>query len=198
VGKHALASLSSVCVPDLERGVLFRILGPLEIGHDDDWQGVGAPKWRALLAALLILPEVVPAERLVDELWLDHPPAGARKLVSGYVSQLRRLIGDPRGQILVTRPLGYQMLVPRNGVDAGRFEELLARARTMMENGHADPAADAAARGLALWRGRALADVPRGPLVTAEAERLEELRLAAVELRIDASCDKDGRQSSHR
>jgi DNA-binding SARP family transcriptional activator len=185
--KHALASWSSVCVPDLERRVLFRILGPLEIGHDDDdWQGVRAPKWRALLGALLILPEVVPVERLVDELWVDHPPAGARKLVSGYVSQLRRLIGDPRGQILVTRPSGYQMLVPRNGVDAGRFEELLAGARTMMENGDADPAADAAARGLALWRGRALADVPPGPLVTAEADRLEELRLAAVELRIDA------------
>ena len=168
--------------------MLFRILGPLEIGRDeDDWQGVGAPKWRALLGALLILPEVVPVERLIDELWADHPPAGARKLVSGYVSQLRRLIGDPRGQILVTRPLGYQMLVPRNGVDAGRFEELLARARTMMENGHVDPAADAAAQGLALWRGRALADVPPGPLVTAEAERLEELRLAAVELRIGAT-----------
>ena len=167
--------------------MLFRILGPLEISHDDDdWQGVGAPKWRALLGALLTLPEVVPVERLVDELWTDHPPAGARRLVSGYVSQLRRLIGDPRGQILVTRPLGYQMLVPRNGVDAGRFEELLASARTMMENGHADPAADAAAQGLALWRGRALADVPPGPLATAEAERLEELRLAAVELRTDA------------
>jgi DNA-binding SARP family transcriptional activator/tetratricopeptide (TPR) repeat protein len=172
---------------DLERGLLFRILGPLEIGHDGDgWQGVRAPKWRALLGALLILPEVVPVERLVDELWVDHPPSGARKLVSGYVSQLRRLIGDPRGQILVTRPLGYQMLVPRTGVDAGRFEELLARARTMMEDGQADPAADAAARGLALWRGRALADVPPGPLAAAEAERLEELRLAAVELRIEA------------
>jgi DNA-binding SARP family transcriptional activator len=177
----------SIASADLERGLLFRILGPLEIGHDDDgWHGVRAPKWRALLGALLILPEVVPVERLVDELWVDHPPSGARKLVSGYVSQLRRLIGDPRGQILVTRPLGYQMLVPRTGVDAGRFEELLATARTMMEDGQADPAADAAARGLALWRGRALADVPPGPLAAAEAERLEELRLAAVELRIEA------------
>jgi DNA-binding SARP family transcriptional activator/tetratricopeptide (TPR) repeat protein len=166
--------------------MLFRILGPLEIGHDDDWQGVRAPKWRALLGALLILPEVVSVERLVDELWVDSPPAGARKLVSGYVSQLRRLIGDQRGEILVTRPSGYQLLVPRNGVDAGRFEELLASARTMLAAGDADPAADTAARALALWRGRALADVPPGPLVTAEADRLEEMRLAAVELRIDA------------
>jgi DNA-binding SARP family transcriptional activator len=103
----------------------------------------------SLLGALLILPELVPVERLIDELWADHPPAGARRLVSGYVSQLRRLIGDPRGQILVTRSSGYQMLGPRTDVDAGRFEELLATARTMMDNGDADPAADAVQQSLA-------------------------------------------------
>jgi DNA-binding SARP family transcriptional activator len=182
--------------------VQFGILGPLEISRDDGAQGagvqgvgaqgagaqgVGAPKWRALLAALLILPEVVPVERLVDELWAEDPPAGARRLVSGYVSQVRRLIGDPAGQILVTRPSAYQLLVPRADIDAGRFEELLATARAMLDDGDADPAAEVVRQGLRLWRGRALADVPPGPLATAEADRLEELRLAAMELRADAA-----------
>lgn len=167
--------------------MLFRILGPLQIGHDDEWRGVGASKWRALLATLLILPEVVSVERLIDELWADHPPAGARKLVSGYVSQLRRLIGDPGGQILVTRPSGYQMLVPGGDIDSGRFERLLASARATLEAGAADSAADAVRQGLALWRGQALVDVPKGALVAAEAGRLEELRLSAIELQIEAA-----------
>jgi DNA-binding SARP family transcriptional activator/tetratricopeptide (TPR) repeat protein len=171
----------------VERVVLFRILGPLQVGHNDEWRGIGAPKLRTLLATLLILPEVIPVERLIDELWADHAPAGARKLVSGYASQVRRLIGDRGGQILVTRPSGYQMLVPRDDVDSGCFEQLLARARAMLESGAADSAAGAVRQGLALWRGPALVDVPAGALVAAEAVRLEELRLSAVELQIEAA-----------
>ena len=66
--------------------VLCRMLGPLEVRAGGDWASMGAPKWRALLAALVTTPgQVVPTERLIDELWGDSPPPGARKLVSGYV-----------------------------------------------------------------------------------------------------------------
>jgi len=73
----------------------WRVLGPLEVRTAAGWVAVGAPKWRALLAALLAGPGgVVSIGSLVDELWVDDPPAAARKLVSGYVLRLRRLIGD--------------------------------------------------------------------------------------------------------
>jgi DNA-binding SARP family transcriptional activator len=88
--------------------VLFRILGPLEVRTREGWRGIGAPKWRALLGALLLRPgQVVPTERLVDELWGDDASPGARKLASGYVLRLRRLIDDPDGRVLVTRSGGY-------------------------------------------------------------------------------------------
>jgi DNA-binding SARP family transcriptional activator len=167
--------------------MLWRILGPLEVWTGEGWTGLGAPKWRALLAALLAeRGQVVSTERLVDELWLEDPPPGARKLVSGYVSRLRRLLADPGGRVLATRAPGYQLMVVRADLDAWRFEDLLAAGRGALHNENAGEAAELLAEALALWRGPPLADVPRGPLAAAEMLRLEELRLAAVELRIEA------------
>src|SRR5216683_2389006 len=167
--------------------VLFRILGSLEVRTREGWCGIGAPKWRALLGALLLRPgQVVSTERLIDELWGDNPPPGARKLVSGYVLRLRRMIDDPDGRVLVTRSPGYQLLVARCDLDAGLFEDLLAARGKALAREDAGHAAGLLAEALALWRGAALADVPQGPLVSAEADRLEELRLTALELRIEA------------
>ena len=167
--------------------MLWRVLGPLEVQAGRGWTGVAAPKWRALLAALVTSPgRVVSTEGLVDELWGDHPPSAARKLVSGYVLRLRRLIGDPGGRILVTQAPGYLLAVNTADVDACRFEDLLTEGRRMLRDGTAAAAAEVLVEALALWRGPPLADVPRGPLAAAEADRLEELRLSAVELRIEA------------
>jgi DNA-binding SARP family transcriptional activator/tetratricopeptide (TPR) repeat protein len=167
--------------------VLFRILGPLEVCGDEGWTAIGAPKWRALLAALLLRPgQAVPAERLVGELWGGDPPPGARKLVSGYVSRLRRLIGDPDGRMLVTRSPGYQLLAARGALDASRFEELSGAGGNALAGGDTARAAALLGEALALWRGPALADVPQGPIVAAEADRLEEFRLTTLELRIEA------------
>jgi DNA-binding SARP family transcriptional activator/tetratricopeptide (TPR) repeat protein len=163
------------------------LLGPLEVFADEKWTGVHAPKWRALLAALLIEPgRVIPTGSLVDELWGDDPPAGARKLVSGYVLRLRRLISDPDGRVLVTQAPGYRFMAAREELDTCQFEDLLAAGRRSLEDDNAEQAASLLATALALWRGPALADVPQQRLVAAEADRLEELRLAAVELRIEA------------
>jgi len=167
--------------------VLFRILGPLEVRARGGWRGIGAPKWRALLGALLLRPgQVVPTERLVNELWGDDAPSGARKLTSGYVLRLRRLIDDPDGRVLVTRPGGYQLLAAYCDLDAGQFEDLVTAGRKALAQDDAPQAAGHLAEALALWRGPALADVPPGSLVSAESDRLEELRLTALELRIEA------------
>ena len=175
---------------------MFRVLGPLQIWTGTGWSSIGAAKWRALLAVLLAEPgRSVSTERLIDELWGDDPPAGARKLVSGYVLRLRRLTGDPDGQVLVTQPPGYRLMARRDDLDACRFEDLLATGRGLLDS---DPgmAVETLDHALALWTGPALADVPRGQTVSAEADRLEELRLTAVELRIEASmcCGQGGEQ----
>ena len=78
---------------------LFRILGPLEVWDGHQWAQVSAPKWRALLATLLLSPgRPVAIGRLIDELWGDSPPAKAGNLVSLYVYRLRGLIGDTGGR----------------------------------------------------------------------------------------------------
>ena len=93
----------------------FRWLGPLEVRAGEEWLNIGAPKWRSLLAALLINSgQVVSTETLTNEIWASEPrpPAKAANLVSIYVLRLRRMIGDSDGSILVTRSPGYQLRVP--------------------------------------------------------------------------------------
>ena len=165
----------------------FRILGPLEVWTGQDWGGIGAPKWRALLAALLLnRGQAVSTDRLIVELWGDDPPDRAANLVSVYVLRLRRVLGDPEGRVLTTRAPGYQLRLHPGDLDAERFEVLAGQGRKALGNGDPRRAAEALAEALGLWRGRALDDVPPSALVTAEADRLEESRLAAIELRIDA------------
>jgi DNA-binding SARP family transcriptional activator/Flp pilus assembly protein TadD len=167
--------------------VRFRILGPLEVWTGQDWSGIGAPKWRALLAALLLNPgQLVSTDRLAAELWGDDPPDRAANLVSVYVLRLRRALGDPEGRVLTTRAPGYQLLLGPGDLDAECFETLAGQGRAALADGDPGRAAGKLAEALELWRGPALADVPPSALVTAEADRLEESRLSAVELRIEA------------
>ena len=165
----------------------FRILGPLEVWTDTGWSGIGAPKWRALLAMLLLRPgQVVSTERLIAGLWGEEPPDRAANLVSIYVLRLRRLMGDPQGRTLVTRAPGYQLSVDADGLDAAVFESGVRQGRQALADGQAGRASAVLSEALALWRGAAMADVPASDLITAEADRLEESRLAALELRITA------------
>ncbi len=167
--------------------MLCRLLGPLEVRAGESWTGVSAPKRRALLAVLLLRPgQVVSTGQLTDELWGNDPPPGARKLVSGYVARLRRLIGDADGRVLVTQEPGYRLMVTPADLDVSRFEQLIAAGRAALDEADGGRAAEFLAAALALWRGPALADVPRGPLIAGEAARLEELRLDALELRAEA------------
>jgi DNA-binding SARP family transcriptional activator/Tfp pilus assembly protein PilF len=166
----------------------FQILGPLEVQVDGSWSGINAPKWRTVLAVLLLQPgQIVSTGQLISEVWPAEAPARATNLISVYVLRLRRLIGDAEGKVLVTRAPGYQLQVPAEDIDAHRFSRLMAAGRKELAAGEPHPAADLLAEALGLWRGQqALADVPESALVSAEASRLEESRIEALELRISA------------
>ncbi|HEV2256034.1 MAG TPA: BTAD domain-containing putative transcriptional regulator [Streptosporangiaceae bacterium] len=166
----------------------FRLLGPLEIrAGEDDWRGIGAPKWRSVLAALLInAGQIVPADALINEVWGETPPAKAGNLVSIYVLRLRRLLGDTDSTVLVTRAPGYLLRLGPQDTDAQVFEALVREGRRAYAAGDPERAAAQLAEALALWHGSPLADVPPTPLIETEAERLADLRLDAAELRITA------------
>jgi len=165
----------------------FRLLGPLEVRAGEEWRGIGAPKWRSVLAALLIdAGQIVSADALINEVWGDAPPARAANLISIYVLRLRRLMEDADSRLLVTRAPGYQLQVTSSDTDALLFEAMVRDGRRAFEAGDPQGAARQLTEALALWHGRPLADVPPTPRVEAEAERLGELRLGAVELRITA------------
>jgi DNA-binding SARP family transcriptional activator/Tfp pilus assembly protein PilF len=165
----------------------FRVLGPLEVQTDQGWTSIGASKWRAALACMLLnAGQIVSTDTLIDELWGEAPPARATNLVSIYVLRLRRFIGDTEGRTLVTRAPGYQLRLADGDLDAHQFAELMNQGRQALAAGDPERAAQVLGESLSLWRGKALADVPPSPFVEAEAERLNELRLAATELRIEA------------
>jgi DNA-binding SARP family transcriptional activator len=164
--------------------VEYRVLGPLEADVDGRPARLGAPKQRAALALLLFRPNtVVPASRLVDGLWGDDPPGSAPNLVQGYVSGLRKALGK---EAIHTRGAGYLLEVERGALDLERFEELAHQGSRALEEG--DPAAASASLGeaLSLWRGPALADLQSELLLDPVSGRLEELRVLALERRIEA------------
>ena len=162
----------------------FRILGPLEVVERDRLLVLGGPKQRALLVILLLhRGEVVSTDRLGDELWGERPPASAAKTVQAYVSNLRKALGDG---VLVTRGHGYLLQTARGQLDVDRFEVLVDAGRTALGEGDARGASERLREALALWRGPPLADFAYEPFAQAEAARLEEERLAALEDRIDA------------
>jgi DNA-binding SARP family transcriptional activator len=176
--------------------VEFRILGPLEVLDDGGASlAVGGGRERAVLALLLLSANrVVSSERLADDLWGDRPPEGTHAL-RVYVSRLRKALREAGGDgVLVTRPPGYVVRVEPGALDAARFEALLARGREEAAGGDHAGAAETLREALALWRGPALADVADAPCARAEAARLEEARLAALEERVEAdlACGRHG------
>ncbi|MEV4107585.1 BTAD domain-containing putative transcriptional regulator [Nonomuraea sp. NPDC049695] len=158
--------------------VRFGVLGPLRI---DGGQAPGPAKHRALLAALLLSAgETVPVERLVSVVWDDRPPASAGSVLRVYVSALRKLVDGIR-----TVPGGYLLEVGRDEVDCHRFERLVATARQERGSGRVEEAAGTFRTALGLWRGQALADVESSTLRRGHAVPLEELRLTALEERVE-------------
>jgi len=169
----------------------YRILGPLEVRRDDILLPLRGARQRELLAVLLLHPnEIVSTDRLIDELWEGDPPPTAAKIIQNGVSQLRKLLEPDRGDgsepILVTRSPGYVLRVQPGELDAERFERLVRESRGQLAARAATDAADHLREALALWRGPALADLADTRFARAESARLEELRSAATEDRIEA------------
>ena len=166
----------------------FRILGPLEVRRGERALPLGGPKQRALLAVLLLHANVrVPRERLIEELWGDAAPPTVNAVLNNYLTKLRRLLASGDGDgVLTTQAHGYVLHTDTNGLDAARFEQLIDEARAALARGEAEDAAATFREALALWRGPALADFAYEQFAQREIRRLEELRLAALEDRIDA------------
>jgi DNA-binding SARP family transcriptional activator/WD40 repeat protein len=162
----------------------FRILGPLEVARDGEPLVLGAAQQRALLAVLVLhRAEVVPADRLVDELWGERAPAAAAKTVQVYVSQLRKALG---AGVIVTQGRGYRLAAEPGQVDAARFEALCAEGRRALTGGDAAGARERLGAALGLWRGEPLADFTYERFAQGDIARLREARLAAAEDRIEA------------
>jgi DNA-binding SARP family transcriptional activator len=162
----------------------FRLLGALEVSDAGRPVSLGAQKQRAVLAVLLLHgDELVTSERLLEDVWSDGPPPTARTALQGYVSRLRKALGS---DLIRTHDAGYLFDLASQDLDSREFERLLAESRSGRAEGDVARAAAKLAEALALWRGPALADFAYEPFAQAEIARLEGLRLAAAEERIDA------------
>ena len=161
----------------------FGVLGPLIVRTAGREVTPGPAKQRALLALLIVhRNEIVPIDTLVDGLWDGRPPATAHKIIQGYVSQVRRAIG---GDVLQTRPGGYRLELAPDDLDAVRFEGLLERGRARLTT-NPRAAVELLNEAMQLWRGPALAEFGALDFAVGEADRLDQLRLLALEGRIEA------------
>jgi DNA-binding SARP family transcriptional activator/tetratricopeptide (TPR) repeat protein len=173
----------------VSRTVQFRVLGPLEVVRDGVATRIGSPTQRTLLALLLLQPnEVVSTDRIVDVLWPDNPTDARRKLWF-HVSKLRATLqpdgADDAAAVVETRPTGYTLRIDLDQLDAARFEHLAHAARSVLED-EPGRAAEMLRQALALWQGRPFADVIHEDAVSSEVARLDEVRLTALEARLDA------------
>ncbi|MGH3040481.1 MAG: BTAD domain-containing putative transcriptional regulator [Gaiellaceae bacterium] len=162
----------------------FRLLGGLEVWDGEQQLPLGGGKQRAVLALLLLhANEVLATDRLIDELWGESPPETARTALQVYVVRLRKALGADR---IRTHEPGYVLELAPDQLDVTRFERLVQEARELRAAGEDARAAQVLSEALALWRGPPLADFTYQPFARTEIARLEELRLTALEERIDA------------
>ncbi len=170
----------------------FGILGPLEVSRSGCAVPLGGPRQRAVLALLLLeANRVVSMDRLAEDVWGGDPPEGWVTTVQTYIFHLRRALEPDRargvaGGVLVTRGRGYLLSVDRAHLDAAQFQDGFTAGRAALDAGRYAEAAETLRRALALWRSTVLADLADYAFIQPEAGRLDELRLAALEARIDA------------
>jgi predicted ATPase/DNA-binding SARP family transcriptional activator len=165
--------------------VEVRLLGPVELRIDGREVALGGSRQRALLALLALRPgHVVPADELVEELWAGDPPDGADTTLRSYVSRLRRSL--ERTASIERTDRGYVLHVPVEDVDALAFERLVRDGGESLARGARRRARDELAGALALWRGRPFGELGGEGALSLAMERLQELRLLAVERRIEA------------
>ena len=167
----------------MEELLEIRVLGPFEVLAGGTRAEVGGAKRQALLAMLALRPsQVVDVDSLVDGLWGEELPAAPRNALHHHIARLRAALGE---ESIVGSPNGYALADAR--IDAVRFEQLLGETRAALRGGDAAGAADAAASALALWRGPALQGLTGTSWFSAEAQRLETLRVDVLEEQFEAA-----------
>jgi predicted ATPase/DNA-binding SARP family transcriptional activator len=168
----------------------FGVLGPLQVLGDDGREiAIAGRMPRALLALLLLRAnEVVPSDRLVEELWAGTPPASGTKGLQVHVSRLRHALasgsGDAADERLITMAGGYLLKVGPDELDAERCERLIAEGRSLVAAGRNEHGLEAFSAALELWRGTILSEFQYELFAQAEIARLGELRAALLEERI--------------
>jgi predicted ATPase len=160
-----------------------RLLGPFQVVMAGEPVEVPGAKRQALVACLALRAgRVVPTDTLVEALWGSDLPAAPRNAVQHHVARLRRSLGEDAIRLAAD---GYAL--EGAAVDAIEFENLLTAARVALRAGDARGAADTIAEAIDLWRGPALLGLPQSMMATAEASRLDSLRLDALEERFEAA-----------
>jgi DNA-binding SARP family transcriptional activator/tetratricopeptide (TPR) repeat protein len=165
----------------------LKVLGPFEAVAGDTRLTLGGPAQRALLALLVLeANDVVSTSTIIHSLWGDDAPSSATGIVRTYVWRLRQALSEVDGIILAGRPPGYVLEVDPDRVDAHRFHRLATEARRRLDAGRPDEALALLDEALGLWSGDALADLDAFESLRPTIVRLEQLRLTAVDDRIDA------------
>ena len=164
------------------------MLGPLEVTADGRTLVLAGPRTRAVLALLLVhANQVVSSDRLIEELWPGQPADTAAGSLQVRLSELRKALRSAgEADRLATVPPGYLLRVEPRELDARRFEQLATDGDAALAAGDAAMAVRCLDQAMGLWRGPALADFDTVPSARAEAARMEERRLAALESRTEA------------
>ena len=172
--------------------VQFKVLGTLEVLNGERICTPTPPKVRRVLSVLVMTANrIVHMDALIDELWGANPPKSAVTTVQTYICHLRRVfekenLCTTHGDLLYTRPPGYVLRVSDDQLDARLFEQLTARGQELLERGCAHQASEVLRRALAMWTGPALANIQPGDVLQPYVVHLEERRISALELRIQA------------
>lgn len=185
------------------KSVRINLLGTFDVNHTLGATAARLPlritaaKLRHVLAMLAVNANtMVSTEQLIDELWPYGPPSTVKTIVQTYVYQLRKLFcnnfkSSQGTSLLITRPGGYVLAVPRDNVDIFQFQYLMEGGRNALRRGQATCAADLLRESLNLWRGPVFVDIATGPCLHGLSVYLEEQRLEAVSLRIEADLENN-------
>jgi DNA-binding SARP family transcriptional activator/streptogramin lyase len=176
-----------VCLLLSGNAMEFRVLGPLEVLDERGPRALRGSKQRTLLAYLLLHANVVvSSDQLIDVLWGEDPPPTATHTLHVYVSDLRKLLRDSGNVELVTEGHGYALRVPNDAIDLTRFSRRAEEGRRALVDADLPRASEELRAAGAMWRGAPLSDLPYGGSLAHEIARLDELRLSAIEDRVEA------------